>query len=115
MAEPRTTLTPARRAIVEQFAALSADEQSALRALAHGAKLDIWDYLERKGWGAGHTFSAAPGASPSSSSPRRGAGLTGNLEAMAARSLADRAAVEADTAATCDALGARLRRERSAR
>lgn len=115
MAGPRTTLTPARRAIVEQFAALSDTEQSALRALAHGARMDIWDYLERKGWGAGHTFSAAPGTSPSSSSPRRGTGLTGNLEAMAARSLADRAAFEADTAATCDALNARLRRERSVR
>lgn len=114
MAGPRSTFTPARRAIVEQFAALSDTEQSALRALAHGARMDIWDYLERKGWGAGHTFSAAPGASPSSS-PRRGAGLTGNLEAMAARSLADRAAFEADTAATCDALNARLRRERSVR
>jgi hypothetical protein len=71
MAGPRSTLTPARRAIVEQFAALSDFEQSALRTLAHGAKLDIWDYLEREGWGAGHAFSAAPGASGSSSSPQR--------------------------------------------
>lgn len=70
MAGPRTTLTPARRAIVEQFAALSNGEQSVLRALAHGARLDIWDYLEAKGWGAGHTFSAAPSASRPSSSPQ---------------------------------------------
>lgn len=109
----RTTLTPARRAIVEQFGSLSAAEQATLRALAHGAKLDLWDYLEKKGWGAGHTFSAAPSASRASS--QRGMGLPANLEAMAARSVADRAAFEADTQAKCDALGGQLRRERSAR
>lgn len=113
MAGPRTTLTPARRAIVDAFTRTPPAEQSALIALAKAAGKDLWDYLEAKGWGAGHTFSAAPGASPSSS--QRGMGLPANLEAMAARSVADRAAFEADTQAKCDALGGQLRRERSVR
>lgn len=113
MAGPRTTLTPARRAIVDAFTRAPHAEQSGLIALAKAAGKDLWAYLEEKGWGAGsrQTFSAAPGASPRRPNPATPQGL----EAMAARSLADRAAFEADTAATCDALGARLRRERSAR
>lgn len=115
MAGPRTTLTPARRAIVDAFTRAPHAEQSALIALAKAAGKDLWAYLEEKGWGAGHAFSAAPSASRPSSSPQRGMGLPANLEAMAARSVADRAAFEADTQAKCDALGGQLRRERSAR
>lgn len=96
MASPRKTLTPARRAIVDRFAALSVDEQSALRALAHRARRDLWDYLEAKGWGAGHTFSAAPAA-----------------PAPIRRSvLVDRAAFEADGTAKCNALSEQLQRAR---
>lgn len=113
MAGPRTTLTPARRAIVDRFAKLSDGEQSSLRALAHGARLDLWDYLERKGWGSGsrETFSAAPGASPRRPDPATGQGR----EAMAAEAIADRARFESDTAAACSVLGAQYRRERSSR
>lgn len=113
MAGPGTTLTPARRAIVDRFAKLSSDEQGALRALASAAREDLWSYLERKGWGSGsrETFSAAPGASPRRPDPATGRGR----EAMAAEALADRARFEAETAAACNVLGAQLRRERSAR
>ena len=70
MAGPRPTLTPARRAIVDAFTRIPQGEQNALISLAKAAGKDLWDYLEAKGWGAGHAFSAAPGASPSSSSPQ---------------------------------------------
>jgi len=113
MAGPRTTLTPARRAIVDRFANLPDTEQGALRALASGARMDLWDYLERKGWGSGsrETFSAAPGASGRRPDPATPQGR----DAMAAETLADRARFESSTASECNALGERLRRERSAR
>lgn len=71
MAGPRTTLTPARRAIVDAFTRAPHAEQSGLIALAKAAGKDLWAYLEEKGWGAGHAFSAAPSASRPSSSPQR--------------------------------------------
>lgn len=112
MAGPRT-LSPARRAIVDAFAKLSSDEQARLRALAAGARMDLWDYLDSKGWGSGsrQTFSAAPGASPRRPDPATPRGR----EALAAESLADRARFEAGVADACNVLGGQLRRERSAR
>jgi len=106
-------LAPARRRIVDAFTKLSDDEQARLRALAAGARMDLWDYLDAKGWGSGsrQTFSAAPGASPRRPDPATPQGR----EALAAESLADRARFEAETAAACNVLGGQLRRERSAR
>lgn len=109
MASPRTTLTPARRAIVDRFTHLPEVEQSALRALASGAGMDLWDYLERKGWGTGHMFSAAPAPA------RRGFGLPADMEASASRVLADRAEFNRDMASACDVESARLQRQRAAR